>query len=92
MFKIHFSDPAEKDLLAIIQYISEALKSPSAARQLLLEIEQQIKVLEDMPYSHSLVLDEYLASRSIRSLLVKNYQIFYIVKENEKIISTIFLL
>ena len=89
MYKIQFTEPAEEDLLSLVRYISEVLKSPTAAKNLLLEIEQQITLLELMPFSCSLVLDDYLASKGIRSLLVKNYQVFYTINECENIISII---
>lgn len=92
MYSIHFTEPAEEDLSSTIRYIAEVVKSPSAAKQLLLEIEQQVKILEDMPFCCSLVFDEYLASKGVRSLVVKNYQVFYIIKEHESEVSIIRIL
>ena len=40
MHKIKFTETAEEDLLFTLRYISEVLKSPTSARNLLLEIEQ----------------------------------------------------
>lgn len=89
MYKIQFTELAEEDLLSILRYISEVLKSPTAAKNLLIEIEEQITLLELMPFSCSLVLDDYLASKGIRSLLVKNYHIFYTINDSENIVSII---
>lgn len=92
MYNVQFTEPAEEDLLSTLRYISDVLKSPSAAKQLLVEIEEQIKTVKTNPLCCSLVLDEYLKSKGIRSLLVKNYLVFYVIKENEQKISIIRIL
>jgi plasmid stabilization system protein ParE len=89
MYRVDFTQPAEEDLLAAVRYISEALKAPEAAKNLLFDTERQLKVLEEQPFSCPLVQDEILAMKGIRSLVVNNYLVFYIVKESEKAISVI---
>ena len=89
MYTLHFSEPAEEDLLSTIRYISDVLKAPEAAKHLLNEVEEQTKILKTAPLSYALVFDEYLYSKGIRSFLVKNYLIFYVVNEKEKIVSII---
>jgi toxin ParE1/3/4 len=92
MFSVQFTNQAEEDLLSTLRYIVDVLKSPSAAKNLLLEIEQQTEILKSSPLCYSLVIDEYLSSRSIRSFLVKNYQIFYTVNDDKEIVSIIRIL
>jgi len=92
MFQIFFTDPAETDLISTLQYISQVLKSPDAAKKLFDEIEQKIKILEDMPFCLPLVNDDYLASKNIRSMLVKNYLIFYVIDDIKNIVSIIRIL
>ena len=92
MYSVFFTEPAEDDLLSSLRYISDVLKAPSAANQLLLDIEEKVKILETAPLCCALVDDEYLCTKGIRSLLVKNYQIFYVVKENETTVSIIRIL
>ena len=89
MYRVDFTQPAEEDLLAAVRYISEALKAPEAARNLLSDTERQLKVLEDQPFACPLVHDEILAMKGIRSLVVNNYLVFYIVRESEEAISVI---
>ncbi|HCM27581.1 MAG TPA: type II toxin-antitoxin system RelE/ParE family toxin [Treponema sp.] len=89
MYRVDFTEPAEEDLLAALRYISDVLKAPGAASKLLSETEQQLKVLESLPRSCPLVQDEVLAMQGIRLLSVKNYLVFYVVKESEKAISII---
>ena len=89
MYRVQFTEPAEEDLLGAIQYISEVLKSPSAAGKLLSDTETRLKTLEETPLGFPLVRDEYLAREGIRSLGVNNYLVFYVVKENEGLVSVI---
>jgi toxin ParE1/3/4 len=92
MYSVSFTEPAEEDLLSSLRYISDVLKAPTAAHQLLLDIEEKVKVLETAPLCCALVDDEYLCTKGIRSLLVRNYQVFYIVNENETAVSIIRIL
>ena len=92
MYKIEFTDKAEEDLFSSLSYIANVLKAPTAAKKLLEEIENKVKILESSPFCCALVSDEYLKTKGIRSLLVKNYLVFYIVKEEENIASIIRIL
>lgn len=89
MYRIDFAEPAEEDLLAAVRYIAEVLKSPGVAGTLLSDTERQLKVLENLPLSCSLVHDEVLAMQGIHLLLVNKYLVFYVVKESEETISVI---
>jgi plasmid stabilization system protein ParE len=75
---------AEDDLSANLNYITDELQNPIAAEKLYNEFEIGKKSLEYMPYRFPLVRDEYLAQNGIRAMMVKNYQLFYIVNEPEQ--------
>ena len=75
---------ARRDILEAARYIAEKLHNSSAAGRLLDELEDAINSLEEMPHRHSLVEDEYLASRGIRFLPIRNYLAFYVVREESK--------
>jgi plasmid stabilization system protein ParE len=92
MYSVSFTEPAEDDLESCLRYIADVLKAPSAANQLLKDIEEKVKLLETAPLCCALVDDDYLCTKGLRSLLVKNYQIFYIVKESDKSVSIIRIL
>jgi len=81
MFEVNFTSPAENDLVSILQYISEILKSTSAANNLLNKIEEQIKLLEENPHLFLLSTDAYLNRHGIRQLRVKNYLIFHTIDD-----------
>ena len=89
MYQIGFTEPAEEDLRATLRYISHVLDSPAAARDLLSETERQLETIAAVPYSCPLVRDDYLASKAIRSLRVKNYRLFYVVNQAESTVSVI---
>jgi plasmid stabilization system protein ParE len=92
MYTIKITRIAEEDLLEIIQYISEKLKSPIAASSLLDLIEQKIIILEDSPFSCKLIDDDYFRKKEIRFLQVKNYLIFFKINKDMKEISIIRIL
>ena len=92
MYTIKITRVAEEDLLEVIQYLSEKLKSPIAASNLLDLIEQKMIILEDSPFSCKLVDDEYFQKKEIRFLQVKNYLIFFRINKDKKEISIIRIL
>jgi toxin ParE1/3/4 len=89
MFTVNYTTPAEEDLISIFEYISNILKAPSAAENLLNEIEEQTKVLEENPFIYPLAKDEYINKQGIRHIGVKNYFLFYTIEEGRNIISVI---
>lgn len=89
MFTVNYSTPAETDLVSILEYISDVLKSPVAAETLLNQIEEHTKILEENPFIFPLVKDQYLNKLGIRHIAVKNYFLFYTIEEDEEIVSII---
>ena len=92
MHTIKITRIAEEDLLEIVRYISEKLKSPIAAANLMDLIEQMTKVLEEPPLGCKLISDEYFQQKGIRFLQVKNYMIFFRIHDDRKEISIIRIL
>ncbi|MCL2035085.1 MAG: type II toxin-antitoxin system RelE/ParE family toxin [Oscillospiraceae bacterium] len=83
-YSVISAESAKRDVLGAAQYIEEKLHNPIAADHLLDEAEDAIGSLEEMPHRHPLVNDEYLASKGIRVLPVRNYLAFYVVRETQK--------
>jgi plasmid stabilization system protein ParE len=83
MYSLHITDIAEKEILNTINYISDVLKAPIAANNLLDEVEKYEKILEDTPDIFSFVPDEYLRTRGIKYVMVKKYMMFFTVDEGE---------
>jgi len=76
-YKIEYRPVAQKDLTEIIEYVQ--LDNPSAALQLLDQIDEAISQLEDSPYKGSLPKDIRLQHLDYRVLVVTSYLVFYVV-------------
>jgi len=89
MYSLIITDIAEEDILNTIIYIADVLKAPTAANNLLDEIEKHEEILENTPNIYPLVPDEYLAQNGLRFALIKNYLMFYTINEDEKVVTVI---
>jgi len=76
-YSVNITDLAEEDILATVKYISNVLKNPIAANNLLDEIEKHEKILEETPNIYPFVNDEYLSQKGLKYVMVKNYLMFY---------------
>ena len=86
-YKIKFTLEAEKDIENICHYVSENLNTPTAAMNIIEEIESKVMNLTHMPFSCSVVEDEFLRVRGYRKLIVRNFLVLYIVFEDESLIN-----
>jgi plasmid stabilization system protein ParE len=89
MYSVHITDIAEEEILATVRYITDVLKAPIAANNLLDEIEKYENILETTPNIFSFVPDEYLRVKGIKYVMVKNYMMFYTINEKEKTVDVI---
>ena len=89
MWQVVFTDIAEDDLQNAFIYISEILKAPVAAENLIIEAEKSIGNLADFPLSCPLVSDEYFATIGVRFLTIKNYLVFYIANDSTEVVTVI---
>lgn len=79
MKKVVLSREAQKDLLAIRNYIRDELSDPDAARHTLSLLRQSIESLADLP-ERGTPLDTVLpVHTAFRYLLCKHYRVFYLV-------------
>ena len=63
-----------------ISHINEALTGyPSKAKRLFIEIEKNLKILEDMPYSWPV----YQIKQEYRRMILEDHLLFYMVDEKE---------
>ncbi len=92
MYKIIVTDPAHKDLMDAVSYISNELKNKQAAFSLIDLVEETVNSLTNMPERYAVVDDETLAREGFRFITIKNYLLFYIVrKESETVVVQRFL-
>ena len=80
-YSVATAKSARQDMLQAAKYIAEKLYNPTAADRLLDEADEAICSLEEQPMRYPLVRDEYLANLGIRLLPVRNYLVFYVVRE-----------
>lgn len=91
-YSIEITEPAENDLSEVGLYISKELLEPNIAKKIVNKIGEEILTLEELPLRHALVGDEILASQGIRKIIIDNYIVFYIVKEERKKVTVLRIL
>ena len=87
MYKVRIMKPAQIEMREIYQYIAGELNNPIAAARRISLIDDAIQSLKKYPSRCPLVRDDYLASKGYRLIAVKNHLVFFIIRENELIIS-----
>ncbi len=89
---IEITKPGEKDLYKIGQYIANELLEPAKAAEVVDKIANEIFKLEEMPFRNARVDDDELASQGIRKFIIDNYIIFYVINQENKIVTIVRLL
>ena len=87
MYKLEYLPVAKQDMVDIVRYISHNLSNPTAAQRLADKIIEAAEGLTDFPYAHPTYHPIRPLQQEYRSLLVKNYLIFYCVDEVQKLIT-----
>ena len=85
-FEVHFSSAAQDDIDQIFDYISVALCSPIAAKNLMGKIQESVNTLSDFPEAFALCQNEPWILREVRSMSVDNYRLFYHVDHDKRIV------
>ena len=79
-YRYEFSPSAVDDLTEIFDYVTLELSSPLAAEKLIDEIQEAVENLCEFPFSRPLVKDRTLSKKGYRLLVVKNFNIFYVIR------------
>ena len=77
MSNIRISPQAQEDMQEIGAYISEELKNPSAAKNVLRKIITQIRTLEQFPKSGATLSSIVNVDTAYRFLVSGSYMVFY---------------
>ena len=85
--KVEYTFRARQDLRELYEYIAYTLQSPIAARGTADRIMETVRSLASMPKRNPLYKDEPWRSRGVRFVPVKNYLVFYMVNDEEEIVS-----
>jgi plasmid stabilization system protein ParE len=89
MYRLIFSKLYREDVDSSYNYIKDKLEAPMAAYNLIREVLEKLNKIKENPNIRPLVQDKYLASLGYRSISVKNYIIFYIIKSDNKSIKVV---
>lgn len=85
-YRLNITRKAEHDIADAADYIEFVLYNPTAADDLLDEVEKIFNSLVFMPDKHALADDPVLRAWGIRFVKVKNYLAFYLIDESAGII------
>jgi plasmid stabilization system protein ParE len=82
MYSLTYLPSALSDLDGIVTYISNNLDAPRTAAKLRLEFDRKILALPKNPLRHRIYISQDTLKFEYRKLPVKNYSVFYVVKED----------
>ncbi len=77
--EVRYLPAAQHDLIRILNYIKQ--DNPTAALKLIAEINEVISKLEDFPNMGVTPKDLHLKSLTYKMLVIDNYLVFYVVKD-----------
>lgn len=80
--KVIYSPLAKSDILEAVNYIAGRLHNPSAAEELLKELDRVIQQISQFPYSCELYRSEKPLNAEIRRVPVKNYVMYYVARQD----------
>ena len=86
MYEIIYLPTARKQLEDIVDYIAVGLAAPDAAHVFIDEVDKAAKSLAEMPYRHPIYHTSFAVLEEVRWISVKNYNVFYKVFEEDKIV------
>ena len=81
-YDVVISDKAREDMDAIHRYIAETLLEPVVAEKQYDRIADAILTLEEMPDRIRLLDSEPERSKGLRPLIVDNYTVFFVIKDD----------
>jgi len=87
MYKPSYLEAARQDIVEIANYITNELKNPIAASQLVKEIINTVNKICAFPYMYPLYFPLDNLKKEYRKVSVKNYLLFYFVDEENKLVS-----
>jgi plasmid stabilization system protein ParE len=83
VYKLKFSNYIYEDIKSSVNYIKYDLQNPVAAQRLKNEIKKTYGKIKENPFIYPAVPAKSLALKGYRFTMIKNYMLFYKVKENQ---------
>ena len=84
MYKVVYLPTARRQLEDAVMYIAGDLCAPDAALALADEIDAGVRQLREMPYRFPIYHTLYAMKHEVRFFPVKNYNVYYVVREETK--------
>lgn len=85
-YKVIITDKAKQDLREISLWIADQAKDINVAKKFVSELYDKCKKLDTFPDGGALPKDRVLLSAGYRFIRHKNYLIFYLVDETDKVV------
>ena len=79
MHKVVYLPIARDDLVEAVEYLTEVLDAPTAAADLLNELDDTVKRIAEFPYAHELYRTDRPMKGEVRRVSVKNFVLYYAV-------------
>ncbi len=84
IYELEYLPLARKDMVDIVQYISQELCNPDAAYKLAEDFIQAAEDMRTFPYGTPVRTSIRPLKQECRKIIVKNYMMFYWVEESTK--------
>ena len=92
IYSADFSEQAADNLSDITRYISDELYNPQAANRFYNEVANKLILLREQPYMFPLYHDEELSAKGIRSIVIGNFIMFFVIDDEKKVVSIVRIL
>ena len=87
LYKLEYLPVALKDMLEIVEYISNKLQNPQAAKHLAEEFVKAAEGILEFPYARPVYQSIRPLKHEFRKIKVQNYLMFYWVDEERKLVT-----
>lgn len=88
-YKVKITDKALSNMQEIYHYIAKQLQAPEAALRQYSRIADSIETLDIFPERIKIMKAEKEQALGLRQMLVDNYSVFFVIRENDVIITNV---
>ncbi len=89
IYEVQITQDALRDLESIYDYIKNKLSAPQAAENLYNRITGAVLSLDAFPERYAVLQSKNEYFKSIRRMLVGNYSVFYVIKGDTVVVTSI---
>lgn len=89
LYEVEITQEALKDMEQLYNHIAYTLQSPENAIGQYNRIAEAILKLDNMPERFRIIASEFDYSSGLRRMVVDNYSVFYVIKENRVVVMSV---